>query len=187
MSGRALGLGWIPQLSTGTEKALRVGEGPKEREMPVGIHLDCESSPTPGPNMEMIGQRQSRKLPPHKPLLWQVTHSESTCVFFHMYAASNKCFYLFHNFGLFAEFFQRRQESRFFFLPTFYCQNPSIKFTVGLHPKACKPCTFPNPASKPEKEPGIGKRDISSVTDEGPYMSEARSWSDTPQCGADSG
>ena len=66
--------------------------------------------------MEMIGQRQSRKLPPHKPLLWQVTHSESACVFFHMYAASNKCFYLFHNFGLFAEFFlQRRQESRFFF------------------------------------------------------------------------
>ena len=143
MSGRALGLGWIPQLSPGTEKALRVGEGPKEREMPVGIHLDCESSPTPGPNMEMIGQRQSRKLSPHKPLLWQVTHSESTCVFFHMYAASNKCFYLFHNFGLFAEFFQRRQESRFFFSSNLLLSKSIYQIYCWAAPEGLQALYFP--------------------------------------------
>ena len=44
--------------------------------------------------------------------------------FFHMYFASNKCFYLFHNLGLFAEFFlQRRTEV---LLPAFHCQNQSL-------------------------------------------------------------
>ena len=74
---------------------------------------------TPGPNMEMIGQRQPRKLSPckqPKPPLWCVSHSESTCVFFHMYVASSKRFYLFHNLGLFTELFlQRRQNPRSFF------------------------------------------------------------------------
>ena len=147
-------------------------------------------SPTPGPNLETIGQRQPRKLSPYKqpkPLLWEVTRSESAHLFFHMYAASNKYCYLFHSFGLLLNSFFKEDKNQdfFFFLPGFHCQNPSVKLTVGLHLKACKPCTCP--ASKPKKEPRVGKRDISSVTDEGPYRSEERSWSDTPRCGANSG
>ena len=76
--------------------------------------------------MEMIGQRHPRKLPlckQSKPPLLGATHSELTCVLFDTYFVFStrtlllrSAFYLFHNFGLFAELFlQRRQELRSFF------------------------------------------------------------------------
>ena len=131
---------WISQPNTCAEKALSLGEGQKEGE-------DSSWNPswlrdgvlTPGPNVEMIGQRQPRKLPPYKQsklLLLGGTHSELSCVLFHMYFvfstctllflqvfcffytyfASNKHLCLFHNLDLFAEFFlQRRQEPRSLF------------------------------------------------------------------------
>ena len=47
-------------------------------------------------------------------------------------------------------------------------------------------CTCP--ALRPKKEPRVcSNRDINGVMDGGPYMSEVRSWSDTPACAADSG
>ena len=51
---------------------------------------------------------------------------------------------------------------------------------VGYTPQACKACACPT--SKLEKELGVSNRDINGFTDEGSYMSEARSWSDTPPC-----
>ena len=38
------------------------------------------------------------------------------------------------------------------------------------------------PASRPKKEPRVDDRDISGLMDGGADMSEARSWSDTPEC-----
>ena len=37
------------------------------------------------------------------------------------------------------------------------------------------------------KEPGVSNRDINGLTDMGSYMSEVRSWSNTPPCVADGG
>ena len=42
-------------------------------------------------------------------------------------------------------------------------------------------------ALKPKKEPGVSNRDINGLMDWGAYMSEARSWSDTPPCVVDGG
>ena len=67
---------------------------------------------TSGPNMETIGQRQPRKLPPCKQPklpLWHVSHYESARVLFHTYFAYSKYFHLFHNLVLFAEFFLQRR------------------------------------------------------------------------------
>ena len=56
---------------------------------------------------------------------------------------------------------------------------------VGLHPQACKSCACP--ASRAKKEPGVSNRDILRGLMNGrPYMSEARSWRDTPLCAVDS-
>ena len=65
--------------------------------------------------MELTGQRPTQKMPQignlSYPYWVQLTLSSSlcsfTCIFFfiHMYFASNKHFYLFHNVGFLAEFF----------------------------------------------------------------------------------
>ena len=44
--------------------------------------------------------------------------------------------------------------------------------------QACKACACPT--SKLEKELGVSNGDINAFTDGESYMSEARSWSDTP-------
>ena len=49
---------------------------------------------------------------------------------------------------------------------------------LGYTPQARKPCTCP--ASRRKKEHGVSNRDFSGLMDRGIYMSEARSWSDTP-------
>ena len=56
---------------------------------------------------------------------------------------------------------------------------------LGWTPQACKACTCP--ALRPKKELRVSDRDISGLMDGGAYMSEARSWSDTPLCAAHSG
>ena len=48
---------------------------------------------------------------------------------------------------------------------------------LGFTPQACKPCACP--ASTLKKQTGVSDRDISGSMDEGPYMPEARSWSDS--------
>ena len=53
----------------------------------------------------------------------------------------------------------------------------------GCPPQAYKTCACP--AARLKKEPGVSNRDISGLMDGGAYMSEARSWSDTPPCAAD--
>lgn len=45
------------------------------------------------------------------------------------------------------------------------------------------PCTCT--ASRPKKKPGVRERDISGLVDGGIYMSEARSYNDTPLCVAE--
>ena len=55
---------------------------------------------------------------------------------------------------------------------------------VGLYPQACKSCACP--ASRAKKEPGVSNRDISGLMNGRPYMSEAKSWRDTPLCAVDS-
>lgn len=48
------------------------------------------------------------------------------------------------------------------------------------------PCSPPSQAldspNFKEKEPGVGDRDISGLTEGGAYLSDARSWSNTPLC-----
>ena len=56
---------------------------------------------------------------------------------------------------------------------------------VGLHPAGLQGRTCP--ASKLKKEPGVRDRDIHGLMDGGAYVSEARSWSDTPPCAVDGG
>ena len=59
------------------------------------------------------GPQLARNNPENCP---HITDSKSAHVFFHTHYASHKPFYLFHNLGLFAEFFlQRRQELRAIF------------------------------------------------------------------------
>ena len=55
---------------------------------------------------------------------------------------------------------------------------------MGCTPQAYKVCACP--ALKLKKEPRVSNRDINGVMDGGPYTAEARSWSDTPPCAADS-
>ena len=52
-------------------------------------------------------------------------------------------------------------------------------------PQADKPCTCP--ASKLKKEPRVSNRDLHGLMDGGSYMSEARSWGNTPPGTADGG
>ena len=51
---------------------------------------------------------------------------------------------------------------------------------LGCTPQAYKACACPS--LRPKKEPGVSDRDINGLTDGGAYMSEARSWVDTPLC-----
>ena len=51
---------------------------------------------------------------------------------------------------------------------------------LDFTPQAFKSC--PCPASRVKKEPRISNRDISGLMDGETYISEARSWSDTPVC-----
>lgn len=99
--------------------------------------------------MELTGQRPTQKMPQIgnlSYLYWvQLSLSSSLCfftciLFFHMYFASNKHFYLFHNVSFFAEFFlQWRQEPRSFFqlftseisLSAWESKYPSILFPKG--------------------------------------------------------
>lgn len=53
---------WIFQLDTCTEKALTLGEGQMEEEDARCNSRWLRYMHTPGPNMEMIGQRQPGKL-----------------------------------------------------------------------------------------------------------------------------
>ena len=56
---------------------------------------------------------------------------------------------------------------------------------LGCTLQVYKPCACP--ASRLKKELRDSDRDINGLMDAGAYMSEARSWSDTPLCAADSG
>ena len=51
-------------------------------------------------------------------------------------------------------------------------------------PQAWKPCTCPT--SRPKSKSRVSNRDFNSLMNGGTYMSEARSWSSTPPCVADS-
>lgn len=53
---------WISQPDTCTEKALSLAEGQKEEEDDSCNSYWLRYMHTPGPNMEMIGQRQPGKL-----------------------------------------------------------------------------------------------------------------------------
>ena len=55
---------------------------------------------------------------------------------------------------------------------------------MGCTPKAYKACACPTSRSK--KGPRVGNRDINGLMDGGAYTSEAKSWSNTPSCAADS-
>jgi len=52
---------------------------------------------------------------------------------------------------------------------------------LGCTLQAYKPWIFP--ASSQKKEPGVSNRDLSGLMEGESYMSEARCWSNTPQCG----
>ena len=54
----------------------------------------------------------------------------------------------------------------------------------GCTLQACKPCTCPAP--RPKEEPRVSDRDISGLMGGAAYVSETRSWSDTPSWAADS-
>ena len=59
------------------------------------------------------------------------------------------------------------------------------KLVLGCTLQACKPGTCP--ASRPKTELSVGNRHMNGLIDEGSYMSEARSWSNTPPYAADRG
>ena len=54
---------------------------------------------------------------------------------------------------------------------------------LGCTPQTYKACTCL--ASRLKKEAGVSYRDISDLMGWGAYMSEARSWSNTPLCAAE--
>ena len=61
----------------------------------------------------------------------------------------------------------------------------TIEGVLSCTPQAYKPCTCPS--LRPKKDPGVSDRDLSGLMGGESFMSEARSWNDTPPCVADSG
>ena len=122
---------WISQPSTCAEEALRLGEGQKEGEdaswSPSWLRDAC-------PHQDKIWRWLARDNLENCPYIsnlscpyWGQLTLSSLCVphifffshilcSFHTHFVSNKCFCLFHNLGLFAEFFlQRKHKQRSFF------------------------------------------------------------------------
>ena len=93
------------------------GKGKRRERRPAGIHVGWEMNTHR--DDWLGGKKTPRKLPLYKqPKLslqcW--THSKLAHMILHRFYASSKWFYLFHNLGVFAEFFlQRRQELRAIF------------------------------------------------------------------------
>ena len=56
---------------------------------------------------------------------------------------------------------------------------------LGCAPQAYKAYTCP--ALRLKKQPSVSNRHVSGLEDKGAYVSEVRSWNDTPQCAVNDG